>query len=177
MVRISGDHLAGVDTDSHRQTGADRALDLEAQVCDCLAQFDGGAKRSHSVVLVQDGDSEDGHDRVADELLDGPPVALQNSRRRLVVPGHHVPQLLRVVPLSDARRVDDVAEEDGDCLTNLGPSTFGCNSFESGTARVAEPRVLRIAGAAAGTCGHVAKLYGSSTRYATLRCRPSIGGG
>ena len=35
------------------------------------------ADRPEGVVLVPDRQAEDGHDRVADELLDGPAVALE----------------------------------------------------------------------------------------------------
>ena len=63
-----------------------------------------------------DGNSEDGHDRVADELLHGAAVAFERLAQRLVVPVHDAAMHLGIEPLGERRRVHDVAEDHGDGL-------------------------------------------------------------
>ena len=50
----------------------------------------GGANRAKRVVLVELRQPEDGHDRVADELLDHAAVALELGAHRVEVAGHHL---------------------------------------------------------------------------------------
>ena len=80
------------------------------------AQLVGGADGAQRVVLVHERHAEDGHHRVADELLDGAAVPLQHDARLVEVAQHHAPGRLRVDRLAEGRRADDVAEEDRDGL-------------------------------------------------------------
>jgi hypothetical protein len=66
------------------------------------------------------GHAEDGHHRVADELLDRAALALDLLRHRLEVVAHHRPHVLRVHLLGARGRADDVGEEDRDELERLG---------------------------------------------------------
>jgi hypothetical protein len=78
-----------------------------------------GADGADGVVLVHGGHAEDGHDRVADELLDRAALGLDlGCQRREEVP-HQVAELLRVERFRPPRRADDVREEDGDELQHL----------------------------------------------------------
>ena len=70
LAFTADDDLAGVDPDAR----------LEPVLGDGGAHLGGGANGAQRVVLVRDGDPEDGHDGVADELLDGAAVALEDRR-------------------------------------------------------------------------------------------------
>ena len=63
--------------------------------------------------------AEDRHHRVADELLHGAPVPLDDRPHLLVVAPHQPPQGLRVDTLAERRRADDVAEENRHDLPHL----------------------------------------------------------
>jgi len=65
---------------------------------------------------VRDRHSEDGHDRVADELLHCPAVRLDDLLHPLEVPRQDRSQRLRVDRLAESGRSGHVAEEDGDDL-------------------------------------------------------------
>ena len=88
----AGDDLAGVDADPHLHRYAVVALEVLVERRDRIAELRSGAQSPQGVVLVHGRNAEDGHDRVADELLDGPAVALQASTRRLEVAHHHAPE-------------------------------------------------------------------------------------
>jgi len=75
--------------------------DLERSAC--------GAQR---VVLVREGRTEDGHQRVADELLGRPAVAYDHSGRDVEVLLQHALENLGVDRLRKSRRVDEVDEQD-----------------------------------------------------------------
>src|SRR5262249_15672248 len=80
---------------------------------------DGRPHRAQGVVLVHLRDAEDRHHRVADELLDGSAVALDDRLHLVEVAAHQRPQDLRVDGLPKRGRAGDVAEEDGDDLAVL----------------------------------------------------------
>ena len=67
-VSLAGDDLPGVDADPG----------LELELADGIAHLPGGAHRAQRVVLVRDRHPEDGHHRVADELLHRAAVPLED---------------------------------------------------------------------------------------------------
>ena len=67
---------------------------------------------------MQHRDAEHGHDRVADELLDGAAVPLQDLPHRGEVARHERPHHLGVEPLAERRRPDHVREHDGHGLAH-----------------------------------------------------------
>jgi hypothetical protein len=69
--------------------------------------------RSLGIVLACRRRTPQGHDRVADELLDGAAVALDHLTRSVEVAGEKLAHLLRVAVLGKRREADQVAEEDG----------------------------------------------------------------
>ena len=71
------------------------------------------------VVLVRDGRAEDGHHRVADELLDRAAEALELRAHARVVGLEKAPHVLGVHPLRARGEADEVAEEAGDDLALL----------------------------------------------------------
>jgi len=78
----AGDHLARVDADSRLEPRAVVVLELFVQPCERLAHPGRRAHGAQPVVLVHDWNAEDGHDRVADELLDGAAVLLDHLEGR-----------------------------------------------------------------------------------------------
>ena len=111
---VACDHLTAVDADADADPHLQLPLELLVQLGERLAELGRGAHRPQRVVLVQLRDAEDGHDRVADELLHRPAVPLEHDRHLLEEAGHHPPQRLRVEPLAQRRRIRDVCEQDGD---------------------------------------------------------------
>ncbi len=107
-------HLAGVDAGvdlGDRETGT--AL---VQLADAFANGEGGAYRPFGVVLVRDGNPEDGHEAVALDLRHGPPVILDHPlevRQRRPDEGE---DLLRVERRCEGRVPGEVREEQRDEL-------------------------------------------------------------
>ena len=163
--RISGDErlpfaadddLARVDADPRLETVLrDRRLHLRR-----------GANRTKRVVLVRDRDAEDGHDRVADELLHRAAVALEDDAQILEVAAHARPQRLGVGRLAERGRADEVAEEDRDDLALLARRL---RRGERRPARAAEPRVVGVLAPTARACRHARSLRGSSGPEAVER--------
>ncbi len=81
LTLAADDDLARVDADPR----------LEPVLRDRRAHLRRSADRAQRVVLVRDGDPEDRHDRVADELLDRPAVPLDDRAQVLEVPAHPRP--------------------------------------------------------------------------------------
>jgi hypothetical protein len=92
---------------------------LEAERGHGLHELGRGPHRPERVVLVGQGDAEDRHHGVADELLDRPAVPLEHLPGLLVVAAHRRPDGLWVEPLAHRGRPGQVAEEDGDGLSHL----------------------------------------------------------
>ena len=116
MTRVADVHVAGVDSDPQIEPEAVFALDGLAQGGDGCAGVGGGADGAQGVVLVRHRYAEDGHDGVADELLDRAAVALDRPPCGREVAVEHAPQRLRVERLRELRRLDEVGEEDRDRL-------------------------------------------------------------
>ena len=102
----AGDDLARVDTDAP----------LDAELRERLPHLHRRAAGAEGVVLVYGRHAEDGHDRVADELLDRAAVALDDRLHALEVPSEQRLHRLGISRLAERRRSDDVAEEHGDDL-------------------------------------------------------------
>ena len=100
---------------------------------------------SECVVLVQHGHAEDGHHRVADELLDRAAVRLDDPAHALEVASEQTAHRLRVGRLAEGGRTCHVAEDDCDRLPYLDG---GRGSGQRRTALEAELRPVRILGPA-----------------------------
>ena len=86
--------LAGVDAHAHLQLGPELALEVRIETTERLAQLVRGACSPERVVLVHDGDTEDRHDCIADELFHRPAVPLEHLTRECEVTLHHTAQRL-----------------------------------------------------------------------------------
>ncbi len=105
----SGDNLAGI----HPDAG------LHAQLRERVVHLDRGAAGAQRIVLVHLRDAEDGHHRIADELLHRSPVRLHDRLHALEVTGEQRAQRFGVGRLAQRGRAGDVAEENGDRLALL----------------------------------------------------------
>ena len=95
-----------------RLAGRDGDANLEpAVVRHRLADRERGANRAFGIVLVGDRRPEEGHDGVADELLDGAAVALELGAQLLVVRPQDRVDVLGVERLGPRREADEVGEE------------------------------------------------------------------
>ena len=84
-----------------------------------FSHLDRGSDRTKRVVLVDDRDAEDGHDRVANELLHRPTVRLDDPPHPLEVARQQGTQRLRIGRLAKCCRAGHVAEQDRDRLPLL----------------------------------------------------------
>ena len=114
---VAGHHPLVARADRHRGLAGQHAgagLDARPEVTDGLDQLEGGANGPLGVVLVGDRRAPDGHHRVADELLDGAAVAIDDLARHVEVAGQQLPDGLRVAAFGERREPDEVREEDRD---------------------------------------------------------------
>ena len=119
VLGVAGDDLAGVHPRPQRQPHASLRLQLRVQRLDRRAHLDHGADGAKRVVLMDSRDAEDGHDGVADELLDRPTVALERARGGLEVAGHDAADRLGVELGAEFGRLRDIREDDGHGLPRL----------------------------------------------------------
>src|SRR5204862_4975962 len=97
--------------------------------------------RAQRRVLSQLRQSEDGHDCVADELLDGAPLAFEDRLHRLEVPAQNLPERLGIERLAETRRAHEVREEDRHGLTHL---LLRVSRGEGRSAVAAEPEPIGV---------------------------------
>ena len=71
---VAGDDLAGVDACAVADRDTPALIELFVEHGETLTHLDGGSDCAEGVVLVDAGEAEDGHDRIADVFLDCSPV-------------------------------------------------------------------------------------------------------
>jgi hypothetical protein len=98
-----GHDLARVHADARGEALAVIPLEVLVQRRERLPHPDRRPNRSEGVVLVETGDTENGHHGVSDELLDGPAVPLDHGGHLVEVPPHHAPEGLRIEPSPELR--------------------------------------------------------------------------
>ena len=122
--------------------------DVEALAPQLLHRLEDSQCRAHrtlGVVLVCDGRAEDGHDGVADELLDGSAEALDVGLHALVVRPQCRADVLRVGAVGTIGEADQVDEEDGHDLALLARRGLGNERVAAGQAEACALRVLLTA--------------------------------
>ena len=117
--RVAGDHLAGVDPGPIRELHAVPRQEVLVELAERLLHAMRGADRPERVVLVQLRQAEDGHDRVADVLLDRPAVEVEDRLHRVEVAGHDLAERFGIERLAEVRRALEVREDDRDGLAHL----------------------------------------------------------
>ena len=113
----AGDDLAARDTQPDRQ--AFRQAWVSA---DLVAQVERRADRPLGVVAVGDGQAEDRHHRIADELLDGAAVVGDHLAGDRVVAGEQRAQVFGIELLTERGRAGNIGEQDRDEPSLLGHS-------------------------------------------------------
>jgi hypothetical protein len=132
--------------------------DLETFLTELSDRVEDAQRRPHralGVVLVRDRCAEDGHHRVADELLDGAAEALDVRLHALVVRAQRRADVLRVGTVGPAGEADEVDEEHRDDLSFLAGRG---GRLQRLPAREAEACALRVLLAARPTGHHRADL-------------------
>jgi hypothetical protein len=117
---------------------------------------------------VQERDTEDGDDRIADELLDSAAVSLEDGPHLLEVPAHDAAKGLGVESLAEGRRTDDVGEDDGDGFSHLARADRH-RSGERRTAGEAEARLVRVLLAAFATDEHAPECMPALLRFRAVQ--------
>ena len=149
----------GVERDQ-RFAGRDPDADLElALLGELVPDRERRSDRTLGVVLVRDRRAEDGHDRVADELLDGASEALELRAHLRVVGLEQAAHILRIHALGACREADEVAEEAGDDLALLARAA---PALQRGRALRAEACVFRVLAAAARADLHERRIGGGA---------------
>ena len=115
---LAGDR-PGVDPGPRRQDDAVALLEALVQAHERLSHLDRSPDGAQRVVLVQLGQAENGHHRVADELREHSAVPLDDRLDALEVVRQDMREGLRIESLPQTGRVDDIGEEDRDRLPEL----------------------------------------------------------
>jgi hypothetical protein len=132
--RVAGRQALGRADDDLAGADADAAAD--ADLGQRLSHLHGRANGAKRVVLVHLRNAEDGHHRVADELLHCAAVPLDDRLHLAEVAAEQRAQCLRVGGLAERGRADDVAEEHRHDLAVLAWGGLLCQLRAAG---VAEP--------------------------------------
>ena len=104
----------------HRGAHGQIEIPLLVQLVDRLEDSQARPRGPFRIVLVCDRGAEDGHHRVADELLDGSAEALDLDLQPFVVRPERRADVLGVGPVGAAGEADEVDEEHRDDLPLLG---------------------------------------------------------
>ncbi len=132
-------------------------LERGAEGANGVDQLQGGADRPLGVVLVRDGRPPDGHHRIADELLDGAPVPLDQVGGGREVSAEQLADMLRVAVLRERGEANEIREEHRDqaSLRRRGLLALRRVGRHRGAARFAEAPVGAVRLAARGAAdGH-----------------------
>ena len=141
---VAGDHALALRADVDRRLAGEHAdarlepgrPDLGAERLDRRDEVERGAHRALGVVLLRDRCAPHGHHRVADELLDGSAVALDQPAGALEVARQQVAHVLGVARLGERREADEVGEEHRD-VAPLGDRRDGRGAAAGGQRRAA----------------------------------------
>ena len=174
VAHRAGQDLAGVHAHPQREVDVVLRARLGVDLLHRLLHAQGGADRALGVVLVGHRRAEQGHDVVADVLVDGAAVALDLLAQAPQEALDHRLEGLGVEALGHRGVAGEVGEEDGDLAALLGGAAGrrggwggrrGRGAGQRGSAGHAEPRLggrrLAAAGAAA--------LQGGAARHAEAR--------
>ncbi len=114
LARLPCDDLTGVHTDAKLEPPVEHRLEA-------LLHGERGVECPLGVVLERLRDAEDSHDRVAGELLDRPPGAVDLVGHRVVEALEQDARPLRILLLGERSRADEVGEHHSGQLALGGP--------------------------------------------------------
>ena len=139
---VARDHALVRRADGDRRLAReDAGPRLEARIDrpDRVDQFESRADTSLGVVLVRDGGAPDGHDGIADELLDGAAVTLDDVASDIEVASQQLADRLGITALGQRGEADEVREQDRDEATFRDRGSSGTSEA---TACLDHPRDL-----------------------------------
>jgi hypothetical protein len=116
-----------------------------------VTHLDRGTHRTQRIIFVRYRNTEDGHNRVADELLDCSTVTLDHQSRPLEIRGKETPEAFSVELLTQLSRSDDITKDRRDYLATLTRRT---SRRKRRAAHVAETRPVTIIGPARSAADH-----------------------
>src|SRR5581483_9615826 len=160
--RVARHDLARVDAGPVPDRDAPALLELGVQLRQCVAHLGCGPHGAEGVVLVQKGQAEHRHDRIADVFLDGAAVPLECRSHLVEVARHHLSDCLRVELLSHRGRPLEVREDDRHRLSHL---TNRLRGDELCTAESAQPEALRVLLSAGRALDHDSVYDGSAATH------------
>ena len=169
--RVADHDLARLDPDPCLQPDALARLRVPADLDEALADRQRGADGTFRIVLVGLRQTEDGHHRVAAELLDGAAAPLDLLGGKLEELAHESADDLRIELLAERRRSRQVREERRHDASFL----YAHARDEAGAAAIAETRSLGVGRAATSAVDHGAILCVADGR--PMGRRPPVGGG
>src|SRR3954451_10574531 len=111
---VPGDHaLVGRAKGHGRLAGEDpgACCDLRTECADRVDQLERGANGALDVILVRRWSAPDGHDRVADVLLDDTSITLDDLRAQLEVARQRLANVFGIALLGERREADDVGKQ------------------------------------------------------------------
>jgi hypothetical protein len=153
---VARDHLAAGHAHPCLELHPVVGLELLVQLGEALPHLGCCPNGAEGVVLVQVRNPKDGHDRVADELLDGATVVLQDLAHLVEVALEHAPHQFGIDLLAQRGGAADVGKDDGDQLPELASLRHVGNKRRA--AFGTELRVLRVLAPAGKTCLHRGSL-------------------
>ena len=139
---------------------------LPAERRDHVDEFEGGTDRSLGVVLVGDRGTPQRHDGIADELLDGTAVAIDDHPGALEISILQLAHGLGIAARGERREADQVGEEDRDDRRSVAGRLHPCSVPSSSGAAVHDAWTRRQARAAG-----PAELRARNDRGAAHRAR------
>jgi len=138
-----------------------------------------GTDRAEGVILVERRDTENGHHRVADELLDGAAVPLNDLADLAEVASQEAARRLGIRPLTAAGGAHHVREEDRDGLAHFAGG--GCGGCQRRRAIQAEARSVGVLLTAARAPNHARQCTSRTNEFGMPRrlnwrfgCAPAV---
>ena len=116
VADLADDDRPGVDPDAHGEVEAALCAQRGRVLPHRLLDGQGRRHRPHRVVLVGDGRSEERHDAVAGELVDGPLEAVDRLQQVLEAAVHHPVQILGIETRGELGEAGAIDEDDRDLL-------------------------------------------------------------
>ena len=142
---VAGDDLAGVHAGAVLQSNPEPLVEHLVHLDEPLLHLERGPDRAHGVVLVEAGEPEHRHDRVADVLLDPAAVPFQDQPHLVEIQVQHLAEVLAVEAFAESRGALQVREHDGDGSADLFDGRFRGERCAAESAQAEAIRVLLAA--------------------------------
>jgi hypothetical protein len=119
-IDVTGNDPTGVEPDPQPQLDTVAARHLGGQAAHLAVDIECGQAGTNGVVFQRDRGTEERHDPVAGELIDGAAIPLHHNRRPIEDRGHDLAQPLRIEHRRQLHRPNHIGEQHRHLLV-LGP--------------------------------------------------------